>query len=165
MSSSEYIVATALKPRTNIVGERIEELVQRRSRIESYGNAVFTMMLLRRFESKSDITASFVSQAAIGACMRSVCVREDNERPSAVEFKCVDVQTCMRVSQQEVTQRMNKFDSDEGVCQILNDAARRYLTISRTISPCAWERGSTEQLLRIYDVVNISLPQVIIRSC
>ena len=113
MSSSEYIVATALKPRTNIVGERIEELVQRRSRIESYGNAVFTMMLLRRFESKSDITASFVSQAAIGACMRSVCVRKRNERPSAVEFKCVDVQTCMRVSQQEVTQRMNNFDSDE----------------------------------------------------
>ena len=129
MSSSEYIVATALKPRTNIVGERIEELVQRRSRIESYGNAVFTLMLLRRFESRSDITASFVSQAAIGACMRSVCVREHNERPSAVEFKCVDVQTCMRVSQQEVTQRMNNFDSDEGVCQILNDAARRYLTI------------------------------------
>jgi hypothetical protein len=96
MSSSEYIVATALKPRTNIVGKRIEELVQRRSRIESYGNAVFTLMLLRRFESRSDITASFVSQAAIGACMRSVCVRKRNERPSAVEFKCVDVQTCMR---------------------------------------------------------------------
>ena len=129
MSSSEYIVATALKPRTKIGGKRIEELVQRRSRIESYGNAVFTMMLLRRFESKSDITASFVCQAAIGACMRSVCVRKRNERPSAVEFKCADVQTCMRVSQQEVTQRMNSFDSDEGVCQIMNDAARRYLTI------------------------------------
>ena len=93
-------MCTALKPRTNIVGERtrINKMVQRRSRIESYGNAVFTrcLMLLRRFESKSDITASFVSQAAIGACMRSVCVREHNERPSAVEFKCVDVQTCMR---------------------------------------------------------------------
>ncbi len=47
MSSSEYIVATALKPRKKIIGERIEELVQRRSRIESYGNAVFTLMLLR----------------------------------------------------------------------------------------------------------------------
>ena len=141
MSSSEYIVATALKPRTNIVGKRIEELVQRRSRIESYGNAVFTMMLLRRFESKSDITASFVSQAAIGACMRSVCVRKRNERPSAVEFKCADVQTCMRVSQQEVTQRMNSFDSDEleGVCQIMNDAARRYLTIFKNNFSTIWQ--------------------------
>ena len=131
MSSSEYIVATALKPRKKIIGQWIEELVQRRSRIESYGNTVFTLMLLQRFESKSEITASFVSQAAIGACMRSVCVRKRNERPSAVEFKYKDVQACMRVSQQEVTQRMNSFDSDEseGVYQIMNDAARRYLTI------------------------------------
>ena len=85
-----------LKPRKKIIGQWIEELVQRRSRIESYGNTVFTLMLLQRFESKSEITASFVSQAAIGACMRSVCVRKRNERPSAVEFKYKDVQACMR---------------------------------------------------------------------
>jgi hypothetical protein len=141
MSSSEYIVATALKPRKKIIGQWIEELVQRRSRIESYGNAVFTLMLLQRFESKSEITASFVSQAAIGACMRSVCVRKRNERPSAVEFKYKDVQACMRVSQQEVTQRMNSFDSDEseGVYQIMNDAARRYLTICKNNVSTIWQ--------------------------
>ena len=129
VSSSEYIVATTLKPRKKVIGKRIEELVQRRSRIESYGNAVFTLMLLRRFESKQEITENFVSQSAIGACMRSVCILKKHQRPPVVEYKYEDVQTCMRVSQQEVTQRMSSFDSNEGVCQILNDAARRYLTI------------------------------------
>ena len=60
---SEYIVATALKPRKKVTGEWIEELVQRRSRIESDGNAVFTLMLRRRFESKQEITENFVSQS------------------------------------------------------------------------------------------------------
>ena len=167
MSSSEYIVATALKPRKKIIGQWIEELVQRRSRIESYGNTVFTLMLLQRFESKSEITASFVSQAAIGACMRSVCVRKRNERPSAVEFKYKDVQACMRKglatgcypTDEQLRFGQEYTSNHKRRCTaILNHLQEEFFSY-------AWAHGSTEQFLRIYDVVNISLPQEIIRRC
>ena len=72
----EYVVVTALKVRTPFIRQTVESIVQSRSRIESYGNAVFTLMLLQRFESNNKITAEFVSQSAIGACMRSVCIRK-----------------------------------------------------------------------------------------
>jgi hypothetical protein len=126
---SEYIIATSLKPRLQTIRDQIEDLVQKHSRIESYGNATFSLMLLTRFERQLPITAPFVSQSAISACMRSVCVRKQHTRPSEVCYKYSDVQACMRTSQQIVTQRMRGFDSDEGIPQILNDAARRYLNV------------------------------------
>ena len=126
----EYIVATALKTRLPLIQSKIEELVQRRSRIESNGNAVFTLMLLQRFESKEEITEDFVSQSAITACMRSVCIRDQNELPEDVKFRVdADVQVCMRDAQKVVIQLMKSFDPDEGLGQIVNDAARRYLTV------------------------------------
>ena len=134
----QYIVVTALKTGTwsetkdgkDPIRNYIEELVQRRSRIESYANSVFSMMLLNRFESKCEITAPFVSQAAISACIRSVCIRGTDIYPKEVEYtKYAEVQQCIRVAARIVTQRMNTFDSDEGLGQIMNDSARRYLTV------------------------------------
>ena len=101
---SEYIVATSLKPRLQTIRDQIEDLVQKRSRIESYGNATFCLMLLNRFESQLPITAPFVSQSAISACMRSVCVRKQHNRPVEVCYEYPDVQACMTTSQQIVTQ-------------------------------------------------------------
>ncbi len=63
MSSSEYIVATALKPRKKIIGERIEELIQRRSRIESYGNDVFTLMFLQLIYRENPKIGNYPSSA------------------------------------------------------------------------------------------------------
>ena len=85
-------------------------------------------MLIQRFERNQEITSDFVSQGAINACLRSVCIRKCNAIPSDVTFKYVDVQDCMRVSQQMVIQQMKSFDSDEGLGQTMNDSARRYLT-------------------------------------
>ena len=125
----EYIVATVLRTSLPIVRQTIEDIVQRRSRIESFGNAVFTLLLLRRFESTKPITASFVSQFTIGACMRAVCVRKTQERPLPVEFKIIEVQECLRAAQDTVTSMMESFDSDEGLGQTMNAASRRYLTV------------------------------------
>ena len=126
---SEYIVATALKVPAQSIRLQIEELVLRRSRIESFGNAVFSLMLLQRFENKDEITAEFVSQSCIGACMRSVCVRAKAKEPTDVEYTHPDVQACMRVAQKTVVEQMTSFDTDQGITQIMNDSARRYLTV------------------------------------
>ena len=67
----EYVVATSLKPRLQTIRDQIEDLVQKRSRIESYGNATFCLMLLDRFESQLPITAPFVSQSAISRRLRA----------------------------------------------------------------------------------------------
>ena len=105
----EYIVATALKVRAPSIRLQIEELVLRRSRIESFGNAVFSLMLLQRFESKDDITAEFVSQSSIGACMRSVCVRAKAKEPTDVKYTNPDVQACMRGAQKTIVEQMTSF--------------------------------------------------------
>ena len=88
------------------------------------------MILLNRFESNCDITAPFVSQAAILACIRSVCIRGTDICPKQVEYtKIAEVQQYIRVAVRIVTRRMNAFDSDEGLCQIMNSSALRYLTV------------------------------------
>jgi hypothetical protein len=130
MPMGEYIVTTALKTSLPLIQSKIEELVQRRSRNERNCNAVFTLMLLHRFESTQEITEAFVSQSSILACMRSICIRSRNEVPEDVKFRVYDnVQLCMRDVQKVVIQRMTSFDPDEGLGQIVNDAARRYLTV------------------------------------
>jgi hypothetical protein len=107
----EEEVASQLRSRLYII-DVVEELVQRRSRIECFGNAVFTLMLLKRVESRQPVTADFVSQACLNACFRSVCARPPALRPNPVEFKAIDVQTCIRDAQTFVTTKMSSFDSD-----------------------------------------------------
>ena len=158
---SQYIVATILKMKTPLLQDRVEEMIQRRSRIESYGNLVFTSMILNCWERHGDIAAEFVSQSAITACMRSVCVRNQKELPEIVDYKpCPEAQACMREAQMSVIQMMTSFDSDQGLGQIINSAARRYLTVFTTNFSehmVTWVNRNAELSSQIYMISNTPL--------
>ena len=67
------IVVTSLRMKLPALHKQIEDTVQLRSRVESFGNAVFTYMLITRFESSKPITKHFVSQASIGTSCIGMC--------------------------------------------------------------------------------------------
>ena len=75
----QYTVTTSIGTYIPVVREALEELVRRRSRIESHGYALFSLMLLQRFESGQTISVPFVSQAAISACMWAVDIRDSTD--------------------------------------------------------------------------------------
>jgi hypothetical protein len=82
-----YVVKTALKVGADWLRPLVEQVVRLRSEVEAHGNLVFTLTLLKRAESKQPITAEFVSQGFLGACMRAVTVRRaDQRKPDVVEF-------------------------------------------------------------------------------
>ena len=105
-------------------------MVQRRSRIESYGNAVFTLMFCGAL--KVGLTSPHrlcPRRPLVHVCDQCVSANTMNARPPLNLSVWTCRHACARVSQQDVTQRMNSFDSDKNIYQIMNDAARRYLTI------------------------------------
>ena len=84
----------------------IEHIVQLRSRVQAAGNLVFTQAILLACDGP--IPKEMVSQALIGACMRSVCVRSCSE-PETV-FKHKECEPYLQEAQQEVIRRMSNFD-------------------------------------------------------
>ena len=120
----EYVVRTILRSRYRHV---IEEVIQRRSRIESFGNLVFTRALLEQ-HSKGPLTERMISQAFIGACMRSVCVRKQQTVPQEVACKGEECRAALALAQRHVTSKMTSFDTDAGFTATFNQAARQYVT-------------------------------------
>ena len=53
--------------------QEIEEVVQLRSRVESYGNCVFTLAILLQFKKTGYVSEKLCSQSAVSAAMRAVC--------------------------------------------------------------------------------------------
>lgn len=64
----EFCVKSMLHVTKSEVREMIEEIVQIRSRVESQGNTVFTLSILRQFEATGSLHAKMCSQSFIGAC-------------------------------------------------------------------------------------------------
>jgi len=79
----------------------VEELVQLRSCVQSAGNLVFTQSILLACED-TILVKEMVSQAAIGACMRSVCVRNGLLKPGIVNYKHVNYLRYLRQAQCDV---------------------------------------------------------------
>jgi hypothetical protein len=97
------------------------------SRIGSYGNAVYTLTLLKWFESGRPYTKQFITQSAISACFRAVCSRDPGQEPSPVKYKDKTVQDCINSVQGEMLDRA--VDDDSGLTETLNQQARLYLTV------------------------------------
>ena len=72
----EYVVCSALRV-LPFAKATVEAIIQRRSRIESNSNMLFTLMLLRWYESGKPFTDMSVEQSTINACVRAVCSRID----------------------------------------------------------------------------------------
>ena len=74
MEEDQYVVTSALRI-VPFAKAAVENIIQLRSRVESLGNAVFTLAVLRRFEAGVEFTEQFMSQSCVSACMRSMCSR------------------------------------------------------------------------------------------
>lgn len=132
MEASEttpYVVKTSLRVGAMWIRPLVEKLVQLRSSVEAHGNLVFTLALLGRFEAGLPLTANFVSQGFIGACLRSVCVRHGELRPAVVEFAHPETLDALRATQHTVTTPMEEFHNTTGLTQTLNSAARRFRAV------------------------------------
>ena len=124
----EYVVKTSLHVQP-FAKHALEALVLKRSKIESHANLVYTLMLLRRYESGLPFTKMFVSQSAVWACLRSVCSRKKGVQPSPVEFKDLEVQAAIRNAQDTVLPTITSFEDNTGLTQTMNQSARSFLTV------------------------------------
>lgn len=125
---SQCIVASALHVK-DFAKPTLMRVVHERSVSESFGNAVFTLMLLTHFESGQTFTKQHLSQSCIGACMRAVCSRAEGRQPDPVDYEHLDVQEAIRVAQGYVMAKMTSFCDDSGLTQTFNQSALRYETV------------------------------------
>jgi hypothetical protein len=106
----------------------LNSIIQLRSRVEAYGNLVFTHAILSCFQNNGHVHEKMISQSFVGACMRAVCVRKET-RPSIVIYSpCPESEKYLKVSSNIVTKTMKTFDSDTGWTETFNQAARQYIT-------------------------------------
>jgi hypothetical protein len=160
--ADNYVVKTALKVGADWLRPLVEQVVRLRSEVEAHGNLVFTLTLLKRAESKQPITAEFVSQGFIGACMRAVTVRRaDQRKPDVVEFTHTVVLPDLRAAQQTVIRSMTAFHNSKGLTETLNAAARRYRTVLVT-NVClrieGWQKSTLRLQLRAADAADGAKP-------
>jgi hypothetical protein len=121
----QYVVKSSLvSPYKNI----LNSIIQLRSRVEAYGNLVFTHAILSCFQTNGYIHEKMISQSFIGACMRSVCVRKEVRPSVAVYSPCPESEKYLKVSSDIVNKKRQTFDSDTGWTETFNQAARQYIT-------------------------------------
>ena len=138
----------------------VEELVQLRSCVQSAGNLVFTQSILLACED-TILVKEMVSQAAIGACMRSVCVRNGLLKPGIVNYKHVNYLRYLRQAQCDVVQYMTHFESDTGLTEIMNQAAREYKTV---LDNSVWMHFRKWQVMTVKaELLLTNLPKVAYR--
>jgi len=70
----EYVVKSSLSSPYKSV---LNSIIQLRSRVEAYGNLVFTHAILSCFQNNEYVHEKMITQSFVGACMRSVCVRTE----------------------------------------------------------------------------------------
>ena len=109
-ATEEYIVKTHLAclPWVKPV---IEELLQRVSRIASYGTALYALLLLKRFESGEPFTCAFTKQSTVLACLRAVCARDPSRPPQPVIYEDKTVQRCIQDVQSLMLPAMRSWDA------------------------------------------------------
>ena len=149
----QYIVTSSLAV-APVAKATIEAIVQARSRVESFGNAVFTLSALRRFESGQEFTKESMSQSCFSACMRAVCSRVPGTGPVPVEYEHKDVEAYIRSAAETVVSTMTVFDNDKGLTQTFNQAARRYNTVLKNnffMRLSAWQGRELRAELRSSD--------------
>jgi hypothetical protein len=125
--ADNYVVKTALQVGADWLRPLVEQVVRLRSEVEARGNLVFTLTLLKRAESKQPITAEFVSQGFLGACMRAVTVRRAisaSRTPWSLHTYTV-VLPDLRAAQQTVTRSMTAFHNSKGLTQTFDLFVRR----------------------------------------
>ena len=124
------IIKTFLKC-TRTVQEEIDEIVQLRSRVESYGNCVFTIMLLLQFKETGQVSEKSCSQSAVSAAMRSVCRRPGTcEKPTGIRYApCKTTESYMSIAQENVTSLMSTFDDDGQLSETFNQSAKQFFLV------------------------------------
>ena len=154
--------------------EPVEAIVQLRSRVQAEGNLVFTKAVLLAAATGS-LPDDIVQQSFIGACQRSVCVRDGAIRPKICVYKPnSDCQAFLQAAQAAVTSKMTSFGDDSGLTQTFNQAAREYVTVLTNgvwMNFVKWQTKLIYSLLQAYDVeksykgfVTKSLLQIINRA-
>ena len=125
------VIKTFLKCARTVQGE-IDEIVQLRSRVESYGNCVFTLMLLLQFKETGQVSEKSCSQSAVSAAMRSVCLRPGRgERPIDVQYTpCKTTESYLSIAQKNVTSLMSTFDDDGQLTETFNQSAKQFFLVS-----------------------------------
>jgi hypothetical protein len=106
----------------------LNSIIQMRSRVEAYGNLVFTHAILSCFQTNGHIHEKMISQSFIGAYMRSVCVRTEAQPSIVVYSPCPDSEQYLQASSGTVTSMMKTFDSSLGWTETFNQAVRQYTT-------------------------------------
>lgn len=116
------------------VKQEIEEVVQLRSRVEAYGNCVFTLALLLQFKKTGNISEKACCQSAVSAAMRSVCLRRGKgEKPAAIKYgPCRVAESFLLLAQKTTTDAMKTFDDDSQLTETFNQSARQYITVFQT---------------------------------
>ena len=132
----QTVVKTFLRCNT-VVKEFIEEIVQLRSKVQSYSNALYTLVLLQTFNETGRIPKKMFDQAPINAAMRAVCSRKESTNPSVVVYKPCSIINARLVEAQTivVAQMCSKkvpFEDDTGLTETFNQAARQFITVFRT---------------------------------
>ena len=135
--------------------EPVEAIVQLRSRVQAEGNLVFTKAVLLAAATGS-LPDDIVQQSFIGACQRSVCVRDGAIRPKICLYKPnSDCQAFLQAAQAAVTSKMTSFGDDSGLTQTFNQAAREYVTVLTNgvwMNFVKWQTKLISSLLQEYDV-------------
>ena len=135
----EYIVKSTLRSPT--FRDVIEEIVQKRSNIQTTSNLVFTQAILLACKD-GPLSENMVSQAFIGACMKAVCTR-GTQRPSIGKYTHAECLPFLQAAQAEVVAQMDTFESDEHLTETMNQAAKEYHTVLHNnvwIHFSAWQK-------------------------
>ena len=127
-ATEEYIVKTHLAC-LPFVKPVLEELLQRVSRIASYGSALYTLLVLKRFESGKPFTCAFTKQSTVSACFRAVCARDPNRPPQPVTYEDETVQRWINDVQSLMLPALTSWETDKGLKETLNQEAKLYVTM------------------------------------
>ena len=111
MPQEQYVIKTGLHVNHPLYKSAIEEVVQLRSRIESFSNLVYTHACLTIFrDGHYELLEHFVSQTVVTACARAICVRGSGVPcPVTISSRIQhsqSIQSCLRTSQAQVVQQM-----------------------------------------------------------
>ena len=156
----EYVVRTSLTSTPS--RQYVEEIVQLRSRVQASGTSVYTLAVLREWETNGSIPHTMVTQGFVAACLRSVCTTELHRRsPPTVKFVHSECVASLQYAQRVVTDTMTAFDNRTGMTQTFNQAAREYVTILHNnvwMQYVHWQRRAIEAEISTHTELATLLP-------
>jgi hypothetical protein len=104
----EKVIVTALKSHLQLHGvyEAIESTIQTRSRIETLGSSLYTLVLTGLMDQGIQLTETHLSQGLINACFRACCATQAKPVPPKATYKA-----CPRVFDEKKWRAENADDS------------------------------------------------------